>query len=165
MEPAFVANSLTKQDYINLIAGGVCALYHDRAAGWQWMQGVTAANPTLYPTRVPIKRRRMADLIEDTIGQIAAPFLKQPATTERIDSFTSEVRAFLNSLLSADQPSSQRIVAFSLDDQSGNTAANLALGIFVLIVNVQTLASMDDIIIQANIGETVQVTQAVSAAG
>jgi hypothetical protein len=163
-EDCFVVNPLTKQDYINLIAAGVCALYRDRAAGWQWMQGVTAASSTLYPTRTPIKRRRMADLIQDTIAQIAAPYLKQPATTERIDSFTSEVTSFLDSLLSPDQPSAQRIVAYQVDETSGNTAKLLSQGIFILIVNVTTLASMDDIVIESRIGETVQITSPVAAA-
>lgn len=164
MEPCFVSNPLSKQDYINLQAAGVCALYKDRSAGWQFMNGVTAASSVLYPTRVPIKRRRMADLIQDTIAQIASPYLKQPATTERIDSFVAEVTGFLDSLLSPNQPSAQRISAYQVDEKSANTPTLLSQGIFILIVNVTTLASMDDIVIQSQIGETVQITQPVAAA-
>ena len=163
-EQAFVLNPLAKQDYANLIAAGVCALYFDRQAGWQFMQGVTAANSVLYPTRTPIKRRRMADFIEDTLGDIAAPYLKQPSTTDRQEAFVQEIETFLDSLKSVNDPSQQRIVDYLVDDVSGNTAAQMALGIFVVKVYVQTLASMDYIMFLAEIGETVTVPTSVAAA-
>lgn len=155
LEPCFVANPLTKTDYQNLQAGGVSAIQHDKTAGWWFVNGVTAVDPTANPTRVPIKRRRMADEIQATLAAIAAPYLKQPATTERIDAFVSEVNTYLQSLNPPNDPSRQRINGFFLDQTSGNTEAQLALGIFVLIVEVKTLASMDDIVFQTAIGETV----------
>lgn len=163
-EAAFVANPLAKQDYANLIAGGVCALYFDRQAGWQFINGVTAANSVLYPTRTPIKRRRMADFIEDTLADIAAPYLKQPSTTDRQEAFVLEIETFLGSLKSVNDLSQQRIVDYLVDDVSGNTTAQLALGIFVVKVYVQLLASMDYIMFLATIGETVTIPTSVAAA-
>jgi phage tail sheath protein FI len=128
------------------------------------MQGVTAANPALFPTRTPIKRRRMADLIEDTLAQIASAYIKLPATTERIDAFVSECDAFLATLKSTDLPAFQRIVDYSLDEKSGNTKDNQALGIFVLKVFVRTLPSLDFPVFIAKIGETVTIPVTTQAA-
>lgn len=163
-EASYVANPLAKQDYINLIAAGVCALYFDRQAGWQWMQGVTAANSVSFPTRTPIKRRRMADVIQDTLNDIAAPYLKQPGTDDRQRAFVMEIEGFLESLKATNTPSSQRIVDYLVDDVSGNTPEQLRLGIFVVKVYVQLLASMDYIVYVATIGETVTIPVAVAAA-
>lgn len=163
-EQAFVLNPLAKQDYANLIAAGVCALYFDRQAGWQFINGVTAANSVLYPTRVPIKRRRMADFIEDTLGDIASPYLKQPSTTDRQEAFVLEIETFLGSLKAVNDPGEQRIVDYFVDDTTGNTVPQLALGIFVVKVYVQLLASMDYIVYYAEIGETVTVPTSVAAA-
>lgn len=164
MEPALAAYPPSKQDYINLIAAGVCALYFDRTQGWQWIQGVTAANSTTYPTRTPIKRRRMADLIEDTIEQIASGFIKQPATIDRIDSMIGEIVTFLESLKSTNLPALQRIVDYSIDEKTGNTPALNALGIYIFTIAVRTLASLDFPVFVATIGETVVIQQVEPAA-
>lgn len=164
MEQAFVNYPLQKQDYINLIAAGVCALYFDRTQGWQWIQGVTAANSTTYPTRVPIKRRRMADLIQDTLDEIASPFIKQPATQDRIDSFLGEVVTFLETLKSTNAPALARIVDYSIDEKSFNTQALNSQGIFIYGISVQTLPSMDFPVFETQIGETVVISQPTQAA-
>jgi len=166
LEPAFEGLPLSKGDHANLIAAGVCALYHDRAAGWQWMNGVTAANSSSYPTRVPIKRRRMADMIQDSLTEQAAPFLKQPATTENVDTLVAENVSYLELLKSPNAPASQRIVDYLVDPDGGNTADLVDLGIYTILVYVQLLPSMDVILYKTQIGETVTipVTQQPAAA-
>jgi hypothetical protein len=42
---------------------------------------------------------------------------------------------------------------------SGNTAETLALGIFRIILNVRTIASLDAIVLQTTVGESVDVSQ------
>jgi hypothetical protein len=155
VELAYQANPLQKQDYINLLAGGVSPIQHDRTVGWWLVNGITAANKTTQPTRVPMKRRRMADEIQDNLADIAAGYLKEPATTERRDAFTSEEVAYLTSLLSPNNPSAQRIDGFDVDSSSLNTPDLEALGIFSDKIDVRLLASMDNIILQTTIGETV----------
>jgi hypothetical protein len=157
LEQAFVLNALSKQDYMDLQAGGVSAIQKDPTVSWWFVNGVTAVNPLLKPTRVPIKRRRMADLIQATLAGIAAPYLKQPATTERVDTFLGEMATYLDLLKSERNPSQQRIVDYSIDGTSGNTPELTALGIFTFIVYVRLLPSMDDIILQTQIGETVTI--------
>ena len=158
LEDAYVNNPISKDDHAALIAGGVSALQKDRTLNWWFVDGVTAVNPTAQPTRVTIQRRRMADLIQENLAVIAAPFLKQPATTERIDAFVAEVDTFLAGLKSEDNPTLQRIEDFSLDEKSGNTTDLRSQGIFVLRVAVRTLGQFRDIIFETTIGETVTIT-------
>lgn len=159
-EDAFVTSPLTKQDYINLKAGGVSAMQKDRTAGWWYVDGVTAADPVTYPTRTPIKRRRMADFIQDTLFQLAAKYNKKPATIDRVDAFVAEIEAFLALLKSPQNPSLQRIVDYRVDAKSRNTAALQKLGIQTILVAVQLLPGMDDIVFETVIGETVSVSEA-----
>lgn len=164
LEDAFVANPLLKASHTALIAGGVAALYHDTDVGWQFMQGVTAANPVVDPTRVPIKRRRMADLIQGGLAQLATPYQKGPATTENVDAFVGSTHSFLDSLKSPDLPAAQRIVDYFIDEVSGNTPALNSQGVFVYKYYVQLLPSQDYIVFDTQIGETVVIPTSVSAA-
>jgi hypothetical protein len=157
-EDAFVTSPLVKQDYINLKANGVSAMQKDRAVGWWYVDGVTAATPSLYQTRTPIKRRRMADLIQDTLFEIAAKYNKKPATIDRVDMFVAEIDAFLSTLLSPQNPALQRIVGYVVDAKSRNTPTLQKLGIQTILVAVQTLPGMDDIVYVTQIGETVDLT-------
>lgn len=164
LEDAFVANPFTKQDYTNLRAAGVSTLYRDNTVGWQFQDGVTAANSASFPTRVPIKRRRMADLIQDTLAQLAGPYNKLPATTDRRDSFNSEIITFLDGLLSPNLPAAQRINAYLVDEKGGNTQPLNSQGIFVTNVYVQLLPTMDYIVFVTQIGETVTIPVSTPAA-
>jgi hypothetical protein len=164
MEPAYALYPLVKQDYINLIAAGVCAFYFDRSQGWQFMQGVTAANKAVYPTRTTIARIRMADLIEDTLNQITSPYHKQPATLDRVDSWLGDINVFLGSLLSTDIPALQRIVGYNIDEKTYNTQALNSQGVYVIGVNVKTLPSLDFPTFVCQIGTTVTIANAVVAA-
>jgi hypothetical protein len=159
-EDAFVASPLVKQDYINLKAGGVSAMQKDRTAGWWYVDGVTAADPVAFPTRSPIKRRRMADFIQDSLFALAANYNKKPATIDRVDAFVAEIEAFLSLLKSSQNPSLQRIVDYRVDPKSRNTPVLQKLGIQTILVAVQLIAGMDEIVLETVIGETVSVSEA-----
>lgn len=159
-EDAFITSPLVKQDYVNLKAKGISALQKDRSVGWWFVDGVTAVDPAVLPTRVPIKRRRMADMIQDQLFLLAAPYLKQPATTDRVDAFVGEIETYLSLLKSIQNPSFQRIVDYRIDPKSQNTAALQKLGIQTILVAVQTLPGMDFITLNTVIGETVSVSEA-----
>lgn len=155
----FLSSPMSKQDYINFKAKGVAALRRDRAIGWLFQEGITSVDPLIEQTRAPIKRRRMADFIQDTLASIAANYNKEPATQDRIDQFTAEIEAFLISLKSPPNPAQQRIENFDVDAVSGNTPQLVALGIFAIIVKVRLLASLDVIVYQTQIGETVEIEE------
>lgn len=164
LEDAFIANPLLKADYIALIAGGVAAIVHDKNAGWQFVQGVTAANPVLFATRTPIKRRRMADLIQQSLDELAAPYSKAPATIENVDAFVGSIHSLMDGLKSPDLPAAQRIVDYFIDEKSENTQSLNDLGVFVYKVYGKLLPSQDFIVFDTQIGETVSIPTSVAAA-
>lgn len=151
------------QDYINFKASGIAALRRDNRIGeWVFQSGVTSVDPSLYPSLAPISRRRMADFVQDSLAAISLRYNKQTATEERYDSLVGELFDFLDTLLSENNPSQQRIAEFSLDSRSGNTAQLTGLGIRVVEIAVRTLGSLDHIVLQTEIGDTVEVSAVVS---
>ncbi len=142
-------------DYIALRSNGVVALRLDSTAGPIVQSGVTTS---LVSGQKNIARRRMADYIQDSVAQRLGQFAKRLMTNQLKDAAVGEVVAFLLLLLSPNNPPAQRIAAFQVDSKSGNTPATLAAGAFVIIGRVQTLASADFLVFQAQIGETVNVT-------
>ncbi len=164
LEDAFITSPLQLQDYKNLIAAGVCPIQHDSAVGWWFVDGITSANQTNFPTRKPMKRRTMADFIQDTLVIIGGPHQKKPATIARRDTFGAAVTSFLQSLAATDQPAQQRIDSFLVDLDGGNTLETLGAGIYVVIVRVRLLPTMDVIVFRTQIGETVVIPTQVQAA-
>lgn len=150
-----------RDDYIAFKAAGIFALRRDaQISEWIFQSGVTSIDPVTFPSLVPIKRRRMADFLQDSMAAIAKRFNKQLATSERIDSLIGELTDFLDLMLSETNPAQQRIAAFSIDATSGNTTQLQGSGVFVVIVSVQLLDSLDFIVLQTTIGETVEVAAA-----
>jgi hypothetical protein len=71
----------------------------------------------------------------------------------------SEQRQFLRSLMGLTNANQQRIAGFTLDDKSGNTGDTIALGLYRIIHRVRTLASMDALVFESTIGNTVTVQE------
>jgi len=147
--------SLQMGDYINMKAAGICGMRMDRTAGPIFQSGVTSS---LTSGQKNISRRRMANFIQDSVSQRLVQFAKKPTTTANKDSAVAEVDAFLAGLLSTNNPPAQRISGYLVDDKSGNTPNLEAQGVFVIIGKVRTLASMDEIVFQTEIGEGVVLT-------
>lgn len=146
-------------DYIVMRQNGVAGLRIDSTVGPIFQSGITSS---LISGQKNIARRRMADFIQDSVSARLVQLSKKPLTTSNKDATTGEVDAFLNQLLSPTNPAAQRIVAYSVDDKSGNTPATEAQGIFVIIGRVRTLASMDFIVFQTEIGEGVVITKSLA---
>lgn len=158
---ASLPTKFTIDNYKAFKAAGIAALRRDpQIAEWIFQSGVTSVDPTASPSLVNIKRRRMADFIQDSLAAIAKRFNKKLSTTERVDSLIGELTDFLALLLSETNPAQQRIAAYSVDPTSGNTPQLQGTGIFVVIVAVQLLDSLDFIVLQTTIGETVEVQSA-----
>jgi len=151
---------LTRTDYENFRAYGICAPRVDAVTGVQFQSGVTSISPTAYPSLVNIARRRMADYIQDSIAARLVGFQKMLNTQSRRDAIGAEIEGFMAGLLSRDNPAAQRIQAYRVDVVSGNTQAKLAQGIFIILLEVQTLSSLDFIVLQTTIGESVVVQAA-----
>lgn len=146
------------QDYTALRDRGVVALRIDRSVGSPIFQsGVTTS---LIAGEKTIARRRMADFIQDSIARRLNQFCKLPKTQANKDAAATEVDAFLQDLRSIDNPATQRIEDYAIDTVSGNTPTLEAKGIFVLIIRVRTLATMDFIVLQTEISPDTVITRA-----
>lgn len=142
--------------YMAFKAAGICALRIDDGVA-SFQSGVTSVDPNVYPQLKTIARRRMADYLQDSIAQRAKGYSKKLNTFARRQAFAMEVKQFLESLLSSNNPSFQRIGGYTLSMKS-NTVDSLGIGIFRLTIMVQTLSSMDSIVLETTIGNQV-VTQ------
>lgn len=149
------APQLTMNDYIALKGAGICALRIDRTSGTIFQSGKTTS---LTSGQENINRRRMADFIEDSLANALVSLSKLPLTQALKDSILSEIVAFMEQLLSINNPAAQRINGYLVDDVSGNTPALEAAGIHVVITKVRSLATADTIVVQAEVGESVNVT-------
>ncbi len=146
------STALTITAYTALKAAGICAPRRDRQSGSIYQSGVTSSLTDGLKT---IARRKMADFIEDTIGEKAGPYSKKLATESRKDAISGMLSQFLGDLRAENQPEQQRIASWLVDEVSGNTPTMQAQGINVWIVKARTLASLDAIVFQCEIGEGV----------
>lgn len=147
-------SGLNMNDYIALKANGVSALRIDRNVGPVIQSGITTS---LTSGQTTVNRRRMDDYITDSLAAALVAFVKLPVTNQFKDAVVGEAVAFLDQLLSPANPTAQRIADYQVDDKSGNTQQLNDQGIFVLIVRVKLLATGDFIVLQAEIGQTVNI--------
>lgn len=146
-------------DYRAFRAAGIAAPRID--GGVAFMQsGVTSVDPLVYPNLKNIARRRMADFIQDTLALRLLAFGKKLATKQRRALVIGEINGFMSGLRSADNPSLQRIEDYLLDGLSANTADAVAAGIYRIKLKVRTLSSLDVIVLDTEIGESVVVKEA-----
>ncbi len=142
----------TIDDYTSFKANGIAALRMD-AGTPEFQSGVTAVDPVAHPGQTRISRRRLADVLQDTMALRAKTYGKKLGTRARWSAMLGVFTDYLAGMQKAG-----RIEAFKVDGQKGNTAASWALGVRWVIAYVQTIASMDSIVLQAEIGESVDVT-------
>ena len=150
--------SLGIGEYTQLKASGIAALKMDRTAGPIIQSGITTS---LTSGQTDINRRRFADFIEDSVAAALQPFVKLPITEQFKASVDTEVVAFLNNLLSPDNPPAQRIVAYSFDNTAGNGTDANANGYYVITASVQMTPIAKSIIFVANVGPNVTVAATV----
>jgi hypothetical protein len=158
VETTGVADGLDITDYTNLKAAGVAGLRIDNGVV-VFQSGVTSVDPSIFPNLKNISRRRMADFIQDTLSRRLKGFGKRLSTNARRKAMTSEIRQFMGGLLSVSNPDSQRIAGFSVNDKDGNTTTTLAQGLYRIILRVKTLASLDSIVLESTIGESVVIEE------
>jgi hypothetical protein len=149
--------NLSMNQYMVLRQRGVCALRMDKTAGPIFQSGITSS---LVSGEKNIARRRMADFIQDSISQRMVQFSKLPLTQQLKDTAYGELDAFLFDLQSPNNPAASRIAAYEIDDVSGNTPDLEASGVFVIIVRVRLTPTADFIVLQTEIGEGVEITDA-----
>jgi len=151
-------------DYINFKANGIAAPTFTGGA-MQFQSGVTSVLAAEFPSLAPIARRRMADYIQDSLAQGLGSFVKKLMTVGRQAAATLTIRTFMIGLLSPTNANAQRINGFLLDTVTPNVApaggvSPTTLGLWRALLLVQTTPSMDDIVLDTTIGDTVTFQQA-----
>ena len=151
--------TLTITDYITFRGAGIAAPRVDGGV-MIFQSGVTSVDPAVFSGLRNIARRRMADFIQDSLALAMKAFGKKLNTRTRRALIASQIKSFMDALLSAGNSAAQRIDGYKVDPITGNTPDTLALGIFRIILNVRTLSSLDAIVLQTTIGESVDVAEA-----
>jgi hypothetical protein len=148
--------NLQMSDYIAFKAAGIAAYRQDD--GDNFIQsGITTSDPATASALVPISRRRMADFIEDSGAAFLMSYVKKLARVDRKAAAISGLTAFLEQLKSTQNPALSRIADYAIDAKSANTATTKKQGIFWIIGQVVLLGSLDVIVFDAEIGQTVTI--------
>jgi len=144
--------NLTLTDYRAFKASGIAAYRYDE--GTSIIQsGVTSVDPATQSSLKNINRQRMSDFITDTLSIRLNTFSKKLASRTRRANVMGEIDAFMRQL-----QTDERIDSYLIDGKSGNTATTIAAGLFRIILKVKTIPSMDVIVLDAEVGETVTIT-------
>jgi hypothetical protein len=149
--------NLTIGDYENFRAAGIVALRIDDG-DVIFQSGVTSVDPAVNPNLRNIARRRMADFLEVSLAPAVNRFSKQLATLVRRGAVIGEIVGFLRGLQSESNPAASRIAGFTIDAKTLNTPEVLDAGLFKIRVRVKTYPSLDVIVLDCTIGETVDLT-------
>lgn len=159
LESGANVQNFVESDYTAFKAAGIMALRMDEDTGPCMQSGVVNVDPIIYPNLKNVARRRMADYCQDTLSVAMKPFSKRLNKLQMRKAAETEARTFYELLLSREQPSAQRIAGYTLDIKSRNTKASLAKGLFYILNVCKTLSSMDSIVLQFSVGESVVVTE------
>ena len=149
-------------DYISFKASGIVAPRIDDGV-CVIQSAVTSVDPAVDPAGTPISRKRFTYYLQDTMAPRLNAYSKKLATNERRALIVGEVDGFSATLLSEGQPQLQRIEAYEIDTQSANTPALLERGVFRIKWRVKMIASFIAIVLETEVGETVQITNAATA--
>jgi hypothetical protein len=151
------AQGFTIVDYTNFRSHGIAALRIDNGVAF-FQSGVTSVDPLVHSNLRNIARRRMADYIQDSLANNLKAFGKKLNTARRRAAIVGEIRSWMNGLLSKPNPDSARIADYGLSTKA-NTPQTIGLGLYRLILDARTLSSLDSIVLQTTIGESVEITE------
>lgn len=153
-------DGLSTVEYDDLNAAGIAPLMMVDDLGCIIRKGITTS---LVSGKTQISRRRMTDYIVDSIAKRAQNFSSEMLTVDLdkqalgglMSGLIGEIQAFLGDLKGR-----ERIKAFSVDPFSGNTQTDIDAGRWYIVVRVKLYSAADEIVIQANIGEGVVISEA-----
>ena len=142
----------TRAFYKAMKAAGVCSLNIDRLGNRIIYSAVTSS---LTSGKEPIEQRRFSDLVEDSLAQYLATYKDKLLTQSTQDGCKGACDDFLSGLVDK-----QRCTAFSTDVASVNTPSTIAMGIFYVLVKVKRTPSAKFIVLLAQVGTSVVVSEA-----
>ena len=149
---------LTIDDYISFKANGIIALNSNPETGFFFHSDVTSVDPAIQGVLAPANRRFFADFIIDTLGNIGIKFVKKLNTPSRRVALLQEIRGFLKLLQSPNQPSTSRLRAFEVFDDT--TEAQFQLGFAFIVVKVQMFPAILSLVFNTEVGTSVVISEA-----
>ena len=152
---------LTRANYISLKDAGICAFEYDGdLGGYKPKSGIVTQISD--SSKIMIFRRRMADFLTDSAALFLKNYQNAPNTRDNRDAVNAALRAFVKSLEDSKMlPSDSEVSsgkAKLIDTESLNTDLSIAQGYFKILWKQRIFSSMRYIVIQAEIGESVVVT-------
>jgi len=152
---------LTRNDYISLVAAGISSFENDADLGIKIKSGVTTQISN--SGKVMIFRRRMADYITYSVAKFLKQFgnginseAKQVEATSAVVRFNRDME---NVGLVPKDSEIKTGKASIVDGKSLNTDDSIARGFWKLLYKRRIYSSMRYIVLQAEIGESVVVTE------
>lgn len=177
IDPAYAANvqylaginslelSLTRANYVSLMAAGISAFEVDNDLGIKVKSGVVTQISNT--SKIMIFRRRMTDYITWSVAKFLKNYQNAPNSRENRDAVHAAIANFDRGMeIDKLVPSDKDVTggkAKLIDTESLNTNSSIALGYFKLLYKRRIFSSMRFIVLQANIGESVVVTEQESA--
>jgi hypothetical protein len=173
IDPAYVQNSqflagitglkltLTRSDYISLNAAGISAFEFDADIGYKIKNGVTTH--ILNTEKQPVLRRRMTDYLTNSAARFLKNYQNAVNSAENRLAVKAAIEAFVaqnqaNRLLPRDSELRSG-KATLVDVESLNTDATIAAGFFYVLWKQRIYSSMRYIVLKAQIGTSVAVTE------
>lgn len=143
-------------EYKALKAAGICA---PRMVGSTpiYQSGVTSVDPLTDAALKNIARRNFADYCQDSLQLLVLPYQKKVNTLARRNAIAGIIDGFLDPLRSTNDPAKQRIEGYTNRDVT--TAEMKAAGMYRRKVKVKMLGTFDSIVLDTEIGETVDITE------
>jgi hypothetical protein len=146
-------------DYMAFKAAGIAAPRIDEGV-CIIQSAVTSVDPTTDPAGTPIARRRFTYYLQDTLSPRLNAYSKKLALQARRALMVGDVDGFMSVLQSDQQPDLARILGYEVDPISGNTPALLERGIFRIKLRVKMIPPFRAIVLETEVGETVQIAEA-----
>jgi hypothetical protein len=172
IDPAYAKNSqylsgvsglkiaLNRTNYINLKDAGVSAFEIDEDIGAKIKSGIVTQISD--SSKIMVFRRRMADYLTDSVARFLKNYQNAPNTKENRTAVKAAMLSFIESQEQAGiLPKDSEVqsgLAKLVDTESLNTNDSIAAGFFKILWKQRIFSSMRFIVIQAEIGESVVVT-------
>ena len=173
IDPAYSANTqflfgvsalkrqLTRADYIQLVDAGISSFEFDPDIGFKLKSGVTTH--ILESDKRAILRRRMADYLQNSIGRFLKVYQNAPNTLENRLAVKGAILDFIRREEEAGTlPTDEEVIggaAKDVDVETRNTNEVLASGTFIIQYRQRIHSSMRYIVLIAEIGQSVVVTE------
>jgi len=151
----------SRNGYISLNSAGIMSLEYDKDVGYLVKNAVTTH--LLNTEKREVLRRRMTDFLTDSIAFYLKNYQNDVNSSEKRDEVKATILSFDTLLVASKVLPGQKDVKggapLLVDTESLNTDAVIALGQFKIIYKRRIFSSMRYIVLQAEIGTSVVVTE------